>query len=212
MNKYEKKARKESFLSGADDKTLPTKERLGKTVASTGIMLITGLAGGFVGAGTGRWSLLTGLLVAGTGQFTGTPAVTAFGLGMATSNVFGTSADTVSGTDDKKKPMMEAAKERIKNYAQGIKQKLFLDKILTSKKKDTAEKTTTTETEKTETANGVGEVKVFKYPVAQPDKVDLAEMERFEKELEKSAEKYMQNSESSPTTFTGTDDKEDRIY
>lgn len=215
MNKYEKKADKENYLSGTADASLPTKQRIGKAAAQTGIMLLAGLGGGFVGAGTGRWSLLTGLLVAGTGQFTGTPAVTAFGLGMATSNVFSTDAQTVSGTDEKetKKPMV-AAKERMKNYAQGLKQKLFLDKILAPKKKETTEKTTTTATTETatgENTNTVGEVTYLRYP-SGADKVDLQEMERFEKELEKSAQKYMQESESTSVSGTSGMMEEEPIY
>jgi len=214
MNKYEKKADKENYLSGTADASLPTKQRLGKAAAQTGIMLLAGLGGGFVGAGTGRWSLLTGLVVAGAGQFTGTPAVTAFGLGMATSNVFSPETQTVSGTDDaeKKKPMT-GAKERMKNYAQGLKQKLFIDKILAPKKKETTEKSTT-ETTTTETTNAVAGVTYLRYP-SGADKVDLQEMERFEKELEKSAQKYMQESDS--PTVSGTESgtgmmEEERIY
>ncbi|MFZ5553559.1 MAG: hypothetical protein ACOZCO_10610 [Bacteroidota bacterium] len=210
MNKYEKKAQKESYLAGRDTANLTTKQRIGKAAANTGLMLLAGLGGGFVGAGTGRWSLLTGLLVAGTGQFTGTPAVTAFGLGMATSNVFSPSVESVNGTEGNGKTKMEAAKERIKNYASGIKQKLFLDKILTSKKKDTATKETTTTT--SESTSGMGEVKVFRYP--QADKKDLSQMEKFEKELQKAAENYVQeqSAETPATPMTGMDETEQRIY
>jgi hypothetical protein len=218
MNKYAKKAEKENFLSGTADTTLPTKQRLGKAAAQTGIMLLAGLGGGFVGAGTGRWSLLTGLLVAGTGQFTGTPAVTAFGLGMATSNVFSPDAQTVSGTDDKekKKPMV-MAKERMKTYAQGLKQKLFLDKILAPKKKEETKSTTETTTTTTETTDtgtaGMGEVTYMKYPL-NAENMDMTEMERYEKELEKSAQKYMQENETF-APVSGTDIammEEERLY
>lgn len=184
MSKNEK--RKGIILNGADIKDLPKKERLAKTFTSTSVLVLSGLGGGFIGAATGRWSLLTGILVAGAGQFTGVHAATAFGLGMATSNIVSGGAP-VSGTDDKKG--MALVKERLKNYGQGLKQKLFLDK-LKSKKKDT----TTTETTTT-TTNGVGEVKYFNYP-AKADDIDLSEMEKYEKELEKSAQNYKQENPS----------------
>lgn len=210
MNKYEKKARRQSYLSGTADKTLPTKERLGKAAAQTGIMLLAGLGGGFVGAGTGRWSLLTGLLVAGAGQYTATPAVTAFGLGMATSNVFGAD-QSVNGTDEKKKPMV-AAKERMKNYAMGLKQKLFLDKILAPKKKEEEKKSTTTEVTTTEeTTSGMGEVTYMKYPL-NAENMDMREMERYEKELEKSAQKYMEENSSVSGTESSSMTEQERIY
>ena len=205
MNNYEKKARKNGILSGADITKLPMKERLGKTAASTGLLLLSGLGGGFVGAATGRWSLLAGLLMAGTGQFISTPAVTAFGLGMATSNVFGSSSQPVSGTDDKKSKK-EAIKERLKNYGQGLKQKLFLDKILMSKKKET----TSTETTKEETTSGMGEVKYFTHPGA--DNTDANELDKYVNALQKEAENYVAENPAVTGTDEDLGETEQRIY
>ena len=201
MNKYEKQARKRSFLNGASDKTLPMKQRVGKTAGSTAILLVSGLGGGFIGAATGRWSLLIGGLMAGTGQFTGTPALTAFGLGMATSNIV-SGGTTINGPEGEKKGL-EKMKDRMKNYGQSLKEKLFLDK-LTSKKKDT------TSTETTTTTNGVGEVKYFNYP-ANADELDLSELERYERELQKSADKYKQENPSNVSGIVDMTDLNQRL-
>ncbi len=207
-NSYEKKAKKKAILSGtpgtASDKKLPMKERAKKTIIPTLVNTASAIGGGFAGAAMGRLSFLTGLVVTGAGEIMGSPAVASFGLGMAVSNVYSMTT-AVNGTEPTSK--MEAAKERMKHYGKGIMQKLYLDKLI--KKKETEQKTTTAQTTTTTTTNtntgtnGMGEVQYFKYPLSEkPDQMDLSELERFEKEIQESAENFAQENKS----VQGTED------
>lgn len=208
-NSYEKKAKKKAILSGtpgtASDKKLPMKERAKKTIIPTLVNTASAIGGGFAGAAMGRLSFLTGLVVTGAGEIMGSPAVASFGLGMAVSNVYSMTT-AMEGTEKPSK--IEAAKERIKHYGKGIMQKLYLDKLI--KKKESEQKTTTEQTTTT-TANtttntgtsGMGEVQYFKYPLSdKPDQMDLKELERFEKEIQQSAETFAQENNS----VQGTED------
>lgn len=207
-NSYEKKAKKKAILSGtpgtASDKKLPMKERAKKTIIPTLVNTASAIGGGFAGAAMGRLSFLTGLVVTGAGEIMGSPAVASFGLGMAVSNVYSMTT-AVNGTEPPSK--IEAAKERMKHYGKGIMQKLYLDKLI--KKKETEQKTTTAQTTTTTTTNtntgtnGMGEVQYFKYPLSEkPDQMDLSELERFEKEIQESAENFAQENKS----VQGTED------
>ncbi|HLP13214.1 MAG TPA: hypothetical protein VK177_14855 [Flavobacteriales bacterium] len=206
-NSYEKKAKKKAILSGtpgtASDKKLPMKERAKKTIIPTLVNTASAIGGGFAGAAMGRLSFLTGLVVTGAGEIMGSPAVASFGLGMAVSNVYSMTT-AVNGTEPTSK--MEAAKERMKHYGKGIMQKLYLDKLI--KKKESEQKTTTAQTSTTTTTantntttntgtSGMGEVQYFKYPLSEkPDQMDLSELERFEKEIQESAENFAQENKS----------------
>lgn len=204
-NSYEKKAKKKAILSGtpgtASDKKLPMKERAKKTIIPTLVNTASAIGGGFAGAAMGRLSFLTGLVVTGAGEIMGSPAVASFGLGMAVSNVYSMTT-AVNGTEPTSK--IEAAKERMKHYGKGIMQKLYLDKLI--KKKESEQKTTTEQTTTTTAntntttntvTNGMGEVQYFKYPLSdKPDQMDLSELERFEKEIQQSAENFAQENKS----------------
>jgi hypothetical protein len=202
-NSYQKKAKKKAILSGtpgtASDKTLPMKERAKKTIIPALINTASAIGGGFAGAAMGRLSFLTGLVVTGAGEIMGSPAVASFGLGMAVSNVYTmTTAATVSGTDKPSK--IDAAKERMKHYGKGIMEKLYLDKLIKKKEepKTTTQTTaTTTNTTTDQGTSGMGEVQYFKYPLSEkPDQMDLSELERFEKEIQTSGEKFAQEKSS----------------
>jgi hypothetical protein len=202
-NSYEKKAKKKAILSGtpgtASDKKLPMKERAKKTIIPTLVNTASAIGGGFAGAAMGRLSFLTGLVVTGAGEIMGSPAVASFGLGMAVSNVYSMTT-AVNGTEPTSK--IEAAKERMKHYGKGIMQKLYLDKLI--KKKEAEQKTTTEQTTTTTSntttntgTNGMGEVQYFKYPLSdKPDQMDLSELERFEKEIQQSAENFAEGNNS----------------
>lgn len=199
-NSYEKNAKKKAILSGtpgtASDKSLPIKERAKKTIVPTLVNTASALGGGFAGAAMGRLSFLTGILLTGVGEFSGNPYVTSFGLGMAVSNVSAMTSG-VNGTEPKSK--FEAAKERMKHYGKGIMEKLYLDKLIAKKETqqtNTSTQTTTTTQTNTQTTNGMGEVQYFKYPLTdKPDQLDLSELEKYEKELQNSAEKFAQENE-----------------
>lgn len=207
-NDYEKKAKRNKALNGAAgtaaDKNLPIQTRAGKAVMPTLINTVLTVGGGFAGAAMGRFSFLTGILLAGTGEVMGSPGTVSFGLGMIASNVSSFTTPTVEGTEKKSK--MEMVKERVKSYGKGFMEKLYLDKLI--KKKETTE--TKTEEKKTETAAStttektagtVGEVKYFTYPMGEKaDPMDLRELERYEKEIQKSAENFAKENitEDSP--------------
>lgn len=210
-NSYEKKAKKKAILSGtpgtASDKKLPMKERAKKTIIPTLVNTASAIGGGFAGAAMGRLSFLTGLVVTGAGEIMGSPAVASFGLGMAVSNVYSMTT-AMEGTEKPSK--IEAAKERMKHYGKGIMQKLYLDKLIKKKEseqKTTTEQTTTTTANTNTTTNtgtsGMGEVQYFKYPLSdKPDQMDLSELERFEKEIQQSAENFAEGNQS----VQGTED------
>lgn len=229
-NSYVKNAKKKAILSGtpgtASDKTLPMKERAKKTIIPALINTASAIGGGFAGAAMGRLSFLTGLVVTGAGEIMGSPAVASFGLGMAVSNVYSMTTAAVNGTDKPSK--IEAAKERMKHYGKGIMEKLYLDKLIKKKEADpkttTQTTTATTNTTTNQGTSGMGEVQYFKYPLSEkPDQLDLSELERFEKEIQNSAENFAQENSSVQGTennfhqeinkenLIGTEDEE-KIY
>lgn len=194
-NSYAQKARKNQILSGiaataASDKSLDTKERLKKSVAPTLVNTAVAIGGGFAGAAMGRLSLLTGLIVAGVGEYLGSAPTISFGLGMAVSNV--ASVAGLGSTENK--GFIETAKERVKAYGKGIMEKLYLDKII---KKDESKETDSTSDQ---TTSGMGEVKYFSYPLKdKPDPVDLSELEKYEKIVEASAENFVKEKPAEGT-------------
>ena len=228
-NTYANNAKKNAILSGtlgtASDKTLPMKDRAKKSIIPALVNTASAIGGGFAGAAMGRLSFLTGLVVTGAGEIMGSPAVASFGLGMAVSNVYSMTT-AVNGTDTPSK--IEAAKERMKHYGKGIMEKLYLDKLIKKKEADskttTQTTTTTTNTTTNQETSGMGEVQYFKYPLSEkPDQLDLSELERFEKEIQDSAENFVQENPSVQGTennfhqeinrenLIGTEDEE-KIY
>jgi hypothetical protein len=216
MNTYEKKAAKDktnnwlqSIEGQASDRKLKMKDR---ALKGTGHALLKGalaLGGGFAGAAMGRWSLLTGFVATGVGEVLGSPEAVAFGVGMIASNVVAV-ADGVSGTDDGKSTFQKA-KDRMKNYGDGIMQKLWLDKLV--KKKTTTSETQTSAATTTETGtNGMGEVKYYTHQQGETSDMDMRELEKYEQEIKNSGESFSQG-----TSGVGDDDNllgldDEKIY
>jgi len=225
MNRYEKKAQQDKtsqwlndIEDTASDRKLTMGQRIKKGAGSGAIKIIAGIGGGFAGAAMGRWSILTGILATGTGEVIGSPELTSFGVGMMASNMIPSDA-TVSGIDDGKKTGFQKAKDRMKTYGKGIMQKLWIDKLVKKEKPASTTTSSTTTTTTTEQAtSGMGEVKYYMHPQAEPDPMDMAELEKYEKEIKNSGENFAQENQTNQNVSgVGDDDaflpiEEEKIY
>lgn len=180
-NSYEKKAQKKQLLDGvASEKA---KGDLKKTALDTGRDLLIGaIGGGLAGAVLGRSSFLVGIAVTGVGHYIGSDGAAAFGVGMMASGGYQAVAGAMNGTE---KEGFEGVKERMAAFKEEFKRKLFLDKIIKSKKKE--------EEKSEEGTNGMGEVQYFTYPNGKEleganDHLNV--LDRIEKQVEESAKKY----------------------
>lgn len=133
-NPYQQKAKKKSIMEGFKNPDA-TKGNLQSTLALTGITVLVALGGGFAGAALGKPSLLVGAGVTGAGHYTGNRLATMFGLSMMASGGFLSGNKSVNGIKG-----LDGAKERITQFKDELKQKLYLDKIK-KKKPDEAKKT-----------------------------------------------------------------------
>ncbi|HTA27890.1 MAG TPA: hypothetical protein VK809_08880 [Bacteroidia bacterium] len=196
-NQYKKKAKKKHLLgettaTSHHDKTM--KESALDTAKNTPIDIGAAIGGGFVGSAIGKPSLVTGAIISGLSHFfknklgSMSRIGSMFGVGIMAGG-FAKSSGGVSGTDDKKKSG-EAAKERMKSYGEDLKQRLYLDKIPSTKKtedKKTENKKSSTEKEETKPVNGTEN---FYYPETEPrskNEMDLSALEEFQEELQVSA-------------------------
>lgn len=185
-NSYAAKARKQGILASinsvGDQPRLPTKN----SWKDSGIELVKDLAFG-VGAGSllaavvGRPSLLAGMAISFTGYMVGSRVVTAMGLGTMAYGTAGLISGGVSGTG------ISGVKERVKTLGHDFKYRLFLDKILKSKKDDTSQPT-----------NGLGNVRYFVYPGDDQfrgpgdNPLDTSSLDRIQSQVEQSAQQYQQ--------------------
>ena len=181
-NSYELKAQKKQLLEGVSQDN--TKGDIKKTALETGRdILIGAVGGGLAGAMLGRSSFLVGVAVTGLGHFMGSGGASAFGVGMMASGGYQAVAGAVNGVEKKG---VEGVKERMIAFKEEFKRKLFLDKIIKSKKK---------EEDKEQTTNGMGEVQYFTYPNAKEleganDSLDMSALDRIEKQVEASAKAF----------------------
>lgn len=86
-------------------------------------ILVGVLAGGVAGAIAGRASLGIGALVNGIGHYTGNSIASMVGLGMMTSSLTSKANQITSN-----RSFSELAKERVNDFSQGVKHKLFMDR------------------------------------------------------------------------------------
>lgn len=196
-NQYEMEAKKKSLL-GEITKDLETKGDVKNSAIETVKDLVVGvLGGGVVGAAIGKASLVIGAVVTGIGHYTKSRLTSIFGIGLMASNGFQKSGDQVNGPDDKEKDMLEGVKDRVMTFKENFQQKLFLDKILKSKKQD--------EPKNEETTNGMGEVQYFVYPGSKElegatEKDDLTALEQFEKQVAESGANFANKKEMKGVT------------
>lgn len=206
-NQYEKAAKKKSLL-GSITSDLETKGDVKNTVIETGKDLLIGVVGGgVVGAAIGRASLAIGAVVTAVGHYTKSRLASIFGLGMMASNGFQKTDKPVSGIEDQN--MLEGVKERVMTYKDSLSQKLFLDKLIKSKK---------TEEKKAEATNGVGEVQYFVYPgskelegTEESKALDMGALEDIEQQMAESAGQFELQNKSGSNEM-GEVGIEERIY
>jgi hypothetical protein len=102
------------------------------TALETGLTLAAGIAAGFVGAALGKHSFVAGIPVTAIGIHKKNIYLTAAGLGLALSNGFQNAGQTdqqpAASTEgvDGIKEITDQAKERVGNFLQNFKQKLYL--------------------------------------------------------------------------------------
>lgn len=152
-NSYEKKAQKKQLLEGIV--ASHAKGDFKKTALETGRdILIGAVGGGLAGAVLGRSSFLVGVAVTGVGHYMGSNGAAAFGVGMMASGGYQAVAGAMNGTQ---KEGIEGVKERMTAFKEEFKRKLFLDKIIKSKKKEEGKSDE-------QGTNGMGDVQYFTYP------------------------------------------------
>jgi hypothetical protein len=205
-NHYERQAQKKSLL-GSITKDLDTKGDVKNSAIETLKDLVVGvIGGGVVGAALGRASLAVGAVVTGIGHYAKSRLASIFGVGMMASGGF-QKQEAVSGTEST--GVLDGVKERVQGFKESLSQKLFLDKILKSKKQDAG------------ATNGMGEVQYFVYPPskelegATDNELDMTALERIERQVAESGEEFTRNQQMKgilPADEMGSLDSEERIY
>lgn len=175
-NSYVKKAQKKQTLQGVA--TERAKGNFKSAAMVTGRDILAGAIGGsLAGAVIGRPSFIVGVAVTGIGHYMGSSGAAAFGVGMMASGGYQVVAGAMNGT---KKEGLEGVKERMTAFKEEFKRKLFLDKIIKSKKKE-------------EGTNGMGDVQYFTYPNGKElegaeDHLDT--LDRIERQVAESAKMF----------------------
>jgi hypothetical protein len=167
-NSYEKKARKKDLLGFIPDTGDPKQAAI-----DTGKDLLIGaIGGGLAGAILGRSSLLVGIAVTGISHYLKLKAGASFGIGMMASGGY----QTISSVNGTSQNGFEGVKERMQAFKEDLKQKLFLDKILKTKKAD-------------EAVEGMGDVQYFTYPGGKELEGNAA-LDQIEQQIAASAEAF----------------------
>jgi hypothetical protein len=167
-NSYEKKAKKKELLG-----FIPDTGDVKQAAMDTGRDLLIGaIGGGLAGAILGRSSLLVGIAVTGISNYLKLKAGTSFGIGLMAAGGY----QTISSVNGVTQSGFEGVKERMEAFKEDLKQKLFLDKILKTKKTE-------------EAVSGVGEVQYFTYPGGN-DLEGNAALDHIEQQIAASAEAY----------------------
>ncbi|MBI3502307.1 MAG: hypothetical protein HY063_10985 [Bacteroidetes bacterium] len=178
-NSYEKAAEKESLL-GNITRDLETKGDLKNTAIETLKDVVIGVvAGGVAGSAIGRASLLIGAAVTGLGHYYKSRLASVFGIGMMAANGYQQTNEQMKGVEKEEglEGMIEGAKDRVMNFKDTFKEKLFLDKVLKSKE----------EKKNDESTKGVGDVQYFTYPenkeLGEGKELDLTALDKIEKQV-----------------------------
>jgi hypothetical protein len=174
-NSYEKKAHRKHMLNGTEASA--AKGEQSKTVTAI-TDVVAGVVGMATGAIIGRGSFFAGLAVIGGASYFRSRAAGAFGVGLMATGGYQLASlhGNVSGID--------GVKERLKAFKDDLKHRLFLDKIIKSKKP--AEQTGE------EGTNGMGEVQYFNYPNKELEggPLNFSALDQIERQIAMSAEKH----------------------
>jgi hypothetical protein len=191
-NSYEQKAKKQSLL-GSITQDLETKgDAKNSAIEMVKDVVVGVVAGGVAGSAIGRASLIIGAAVTGLGHYYKSRLASVFGVGMMAASGFQKTDEQMKGTEKEGfGGVVDGAKERVMNFKDSFSQKLFLDKVLKSKKTD----------EKKESTNGVGEVQYFTYPENKElgenttEELDLTALDRIEKQVAESGNSFVKKQQ-----------------
>lgn len=178
-NSYREKARKQSLL-GISTTVEETKGDWKSTLAETGVAFVVGgILGSFAGHVVGRPSLALGVLATGASYYLGSRLGASFGIGMMASGYVNTINPSLSGT--------ESMKDRAKIFADGLKSRMYLDKVLKSKKDPE-----------------LGNVRYFVYPsgAGSDAPMDMSALDRLEQQVAASARSYA--ASNPPQQYAGS--------
>lgn len=186
-NSYEREATKRGLL-GIATKVEETKGQLVPTLAETGTALILGgVFGSLAGHVIGRPSLALGFLTTGASYYFGSRLGTTFGIGMMSAGYVSGDMPGVNG----KLNGMDTMKERARLFADGLKARLYLDKVLKKQEE--------------EGASGLGEVRYFVYPSDKKQApMDMSALDRLQMQVEASAQAYAQKQQAQGQPMSAT--------
>ena len=180
MSKKKKKNRGKSSSKGGYrsilTQELDAKGSIKNTAVETGITLAVGALGAAAGWVIGRPSLLIGIGASILGHYTNQPRIKSLAIGLIASGGSevlskGVSSENVNG--------LEGAKDRLRAFAENLKHRLYLDKIIKPKA--------------SEATNGVGAVNYFKYPNTE---LDMGSLNDLENQIAGSADQYEQQAQT----------------
>lgn len=185
-NQYERQAIKNGIL-GSITRDLDTKGDAKNSAIETAKDVVVGVVGGgLAGAALGKFSLLAGAVITGIGHYTKSRLASIFGVGMMATGGLVQSEAGMKGMEDK--DMLEGAKERVLAFKDSFPKRIFLDKLLSSKKAGQNEN------------EAMGEVQYFVYPGREQDggmsgSLDLTALEHIENQIAESGADYASRSD-----------------
>lgn len=161
------------------------KERAWEAVKSGGILVLTAVGGGFLGAAIGRHSFFLGIPVAMAGKYFDNEYIVAAGLGMSVANGFQNTSKPLSGTGEvdgfDAKQMAQDAKDRVSKFFDNFKEKLYISPTKTSDPSGQVPATTAPSDGSTNGLAGDENVQYFINPMSNG--LDLSALERVEQQV-----------------------------
>ena len=156
------------------------KERAWEAVKGGGILVLTAVGGGFLGAAIGKHSFILGIPVAMAGKYYNNEYIVAAGLGMSVANGFQNANKPLSGTGEVDgfdvKQMAQDAKDRVGKFFDNFKEKLYMSPA------DSTDSKAPTSDGSTNGLAGNENVQYFINPMSTKD-LDLSAMERVEQQV-----------------------------
>jgi hypothetical protein len=175
-NQYEQQSNKKSLLGATEE--APTANLSGKAtfLEVTKDVLLGVVGGGYTGSYIGKPAFFLGLALTAYGHYNKNRLVTMFGFGMMASPLL-PRANNAAKADQS---FSDAAKDRVSNFTDILKEKLFLDKLMKKKEEPPA-------------TAGIGDVQYFTYPQQNQlgqGEVDLTALDEIESQIAQSAAAY----------------------
>jgi hypothetical protein len=162
------------------------KKRVWEAVKGGGILVLTAVGGGFLGAAVGKHSFFLGIPVAMAGKYFDNEYIVAAGLGMSVANGFQNTTKPLSGTNGVDgfdvKQMTQDAKDRVSKFFENFKEKLY---IAPTEVIDPSVQVPANTSASDGSTSGLGaseNVQYFINPMSTND-LDLSAMERVEQQI-----------------------------